>query len=514
MSVGRRWWVSAALLIATGCDSKRAGPQPSAHDAPQASVSGSASSAADAVPPVPPEVLDPTLVKVIDQNPDPRIVEVTLTAQPSVHSYGAARPTDVWSYNGTVPGPLVEAQVGDKLIAHLENKLPEATTIHWHGIRLPNAMDGNPMVVPPVVPGGTFRYEFTFKDAGLFWFHPHIRSDVQVQKGLQAPLLVRGPNEPRSDDERVLVIDDVRLKADGSLDEYLDDTGKMMGREGNVQIVNGHPSPTLRVRPGATLRLRLVNTANGRFFHLRVPGHRLHVIGTDGGLVPHPYETERLLMSPGERYDVMISVQKEPGTVEVWNDPHERGHESGNAPATVLWKLRVEGAPVVDPAPIPSSGPALERLAAKGAAIPIVLDEGSQNGEMVFTVNGKAHPDVPPIGIKLGETRFLHVTNASDMDHPFHLHGFFFQVVSRKGKPEPAERLANKDTLIVPMKSDLVLAARFDEAGRWMYHCHILEHAEAGMMGDIDVGARSTVPGAGKPQAPAHGHGHAPGHGH
>ena len=504
MKTTRPIWPLLAAVLLSGCGRKT--PSPSAASSAFVAPSAPVASSARAV------VLDPASPRVVDDNADPKIVEITLKAAATVHAYGAARPTDVWSYNGSVPGPLVEAKVGDRLIAHLDNQLPESTSIHWHGIRLPNQMDGNPMVVPPVAPGGTFRYEFVLKDAGLFWFHPHVRSDIQVQKGLQAPLLVRGPNEPRSDDERVLVIDDVRLKPDGSLDEYLDDTGKMMGREGNVLLVNGAPGPSFRVRPGATLRLRLVNTANGRFFNLRVPNHTITVVGTDGGLIPEPYIVERLLMAPGERYDVMLSMQSEPGVVEVWNDPHERGHESGNAPKTVLFTLQLEGDRVAAPAPIPTAGPPIERLVAKGPALPIVLDEGSQNGEMVFTVNGKAHPDVPPIGIKLGETRLLHVTNASDMDHPFHLHGFFFQVVARRGTPEPLSKIATKDTIIVPMKSDLLLAARFDEAGRWMYHCHILEHAEAGMMGDIEVGNRSFAATGGKTKAPVPPH--APGHGH
>lgn len=502
----RHAWPLVAAVVISGCGRKTPSPAPASSASAAASVPLAASAR--------PAVLDPAPPRVVDDNADPKIVEITLKAAATVHSYGAARPTDVWSYNGSVPGPLVEANVGDRLIAHFDNQLPESSSIHWHGIRLPNQMDGNPMVVPPVAPGGSFRYEFVLKDAGLFWFHPHVRSDIQVQKGLQAPLLVRGSNEPRSDDERVLVIDDVRLKPDGSLDEYLDDTGKMMGREGNVLLVNGAPAPSFRVRPGATLRLRLVNTANGRFFNLRAPGHTITVIGTDGGLIPAPYAVERLLMSPGERYDVMLSMQRQPGVVEVWNDPHERGHESGGAAPTVLFTVKLEGEPVASPAPIPTVGPPIERLVAKGPEIPIVLDEGSQNGEMVFTVNGKAHPDVPPIGIKLGETRLLHVTNASDMDHPFHLHGFFFQVVARRGTPEPPTKIATKDTIIVPMKSDLLLAARFDEAGRWMYHCHILEHAEAGMMGDIEVGARSFASVGSKTKAPPASHSHAPGHGH
>jgi FtsP/CotA-like multicopper oxidase with cupredoxin domain len=128
------------------------------------------------------------------------------------------------------------------------------------------------MVTPPISPGSGFRYEFTLKDAGLYWFHPHVRSDLQVQRGLYGALVVRSPEEPRVDEERILVLDDIRLKADGSLAEYLDDEAKMMGREGNTLLVNGVEAPELRFRPGALARLRLVNAANGRFFHLRIPG--------------------------------------------------------------------------------------------------------------------------------------------------------------------------------------------------------------------------------------------------
>jgi FtsP/CotA-like multicopper oxidase with cupredoxin domain len=439
--------------------------------------------------PVAPPPGDPTaLTRVTDVNPSPDVLEFDLEAAEATKVYGGNPPTRVWAYNGSVPGPLLEAKVGDRLIARFTNRLPEPTTIHWHGIRLPTGMDGSPMVTPPISPGSGFRYEFTLKDAGLYWFHPHVRSDLQVQRGLYGALVVRSPEEPRVDEERILVLDDVRLKADGSLAEYLDDEAKMMGREGNTLLVNGVEAPELRFRPGALARLRLVNAANGRFFHLRIPGLTWRVIGGDGGFLPRPRDAERVLLAPGERLDLLVRLPRTAGTLDLWNEPYERGHESIHEPAKRVASLVLAGAPVVEELPMPEAFAEIERLPAKDASFALRFDERfTPEGELLFTVNGEAHPDVPPVMVENGSIHGFDVFNDSDMDHPFHLHGFFFQVLSRNGVPEPPEALQNKDTILLPAKGSLRLVSRFDEPGMWMYHCHILEHAEHGMMGEIHV---------------------------
>ncbi len=437
-----------------------------------------------------PAEIDPlALVPAQDENPDPNVIEVSLEAREATKTYGAAPATPVWTYNGSIPGPLIDAKVGDRVIIKFKNSLPEPTTIHWHGVRLPATMDGTLAMQTPILPGASFRYEFTFKDAGLYWYHPHMRSDIQVQKGLHGAIRVRGPNEPVVDDERVLVLDDVRLKPDGTLSEYLDDTGKMMGREGNTLLVNGSTDATLSLRAGAALRLRLVNVANGRFFNLRLPGHVWRVIGHDGGLLPKPYDTEHLLIAPGERYDVMVIPHGAPSSVlDLVNDPYERGHESGMRPPMTVAHVRFADDPALTGRTLPDAFPAIEALPAEGAkSVPIVLNEGTRNGELVFMINDAVFPDVPPVMVGNGELRVLEVKNDSEMDHPFHLHGFFFQVLEKNGVHQPLESMGNKDTIIVPMKSSMKLVSRFDEPGHWMYHCHILEHAEGGMMGEIHV---------------------------
>ena len=429
------------------------------------------------------------LVPVPNKSQTPGVVEVDLEAKLGRKVYGDAPETEVWTYNGTVPGAFLDAKVGDRLVVNFKNALPEPTTVHWHGVRLPAAMDGTLAMQQPVPAGGTFRYEFVLKDAGLFWFHPHMRSDIQVQKGLYGALRVRAASEPESDVERVLVLDDIKLERDGRVSETLDDNSRMMGREGNTLLVNGTSNARLTVPTGGVVRLRLVNVANGRFFKVRVPGHTLRVIGSDGGFVPRPYDTETVLMSPGERYDVLFVAKGAEGSeITVMNEPHERGHESGMRPASPLMKLRL-GAPRATPAPpLPDAFAPIERLPEGPVAHTVTLDEKpNANGDYVFTIDGKTFPDVPPIVIPNGQVRVWEVKNDSDMEHPFHLHGFFFQVLARSGVATPADRLLWKDTEIVPSKGSIRFVARFDEPGSWMYHCHILEHGERGMMGEIKV---------------------------
>jgi len=431
-----------------------------------------------------PEFVDTTMPRAEDQNPDPKIVEVSLEAKVGPHGFTTGVTTkNAWTYSGTIPGPLIDAKVGDRLIVHLKNSLPETTAIHWHGVRLPSAMDGTMLSQMPIEPGQTFTYDFTLKDAGLFWYHPHMRSDVQINQGLYGVIRVRGANEPVVDREEVLVLDDLTLKADGSIEDYLDDESKMMGRGGDLLLVNGEAKRVFRWQPGSRVRLRIVNAANGRFFNLALPGHTFRVIGGDAGFLGKPYDTDHVLVAPGERYDVIV-VPQGSATLTLTNDPYDRGHDSGAMPKAPVATIELAGAPLGGP--LPTNLPAFTPLADRPTDHTLVLDEKLQpDGNVVFTINGKTFPDVPAIKVPFGETRAFEVRNDAPMDHPFHLHGFFFDVVQKDGKP--LDSVLRKDTVIVPKKSSLKFVARFDERGTWVYHCHILEHAETGMVGTIQV---------------------------
>lgn len=426
----------------------------------------------------------PSLAKAEDTDPAPTVVHISLRAQVASVRFGDSPPTEVWAYNGTVPGPLIEANVGDRLVVDFQNQLPEATTIHWHGVRVPNTMDGVALMDNAIPAGGSFRYEFVLKDSGLFWFHPHVRSAIQVQKGLYGVIRVRGQGEPSSDLEQVLVLDDIKLRADGSISEYLDDASAMIGRQGNTLLANGVVHPLVRLPAGGVTRLRVVNTANARYFTLGAAGLKFVTFGTDGSPFPEPIESETVMLVPGERFDLFIKGPPQ-GDVELMALPYERGHMTGTAAPLPIATLRFTGSPTSTA--MPTTGSAIEALPQPTAApFRIALSELAEAGTVKFFVNAKQWPDVGPWSPGAGVHTF-EVVNESEMDHPFHLHGFFFQVLSRDDVVEPSNRRVWKDTINIPAKSSLKAIARFDEPGRWMYHCHILEHAEGGMMGEVSI---------------------------
>ncbi|MCI0574467.1 MAG: multicopper oxidase family protein [Myxococcaceae bacterium] len=437
----------------------------------------------------------PELARPADQNPDPQVLEVQLEARMAEVEYLSGKRTEVWSYDGTVPGPLLEARVGDELVVHFRNNLPEATTIHWHGLRVPAAMDGTEAMQSPIAPGGTFEYRFRLEDAGLFWFHPHVRSDIQVERGLYGVILVRGDDAlPVLGRERILVLDDVQVDAEGRLadPEDIGSMEAMTGRQGNVLLANGVKGAELEVTPGERLRLRVVNTATARYFRLGLPGRRMHLLGVDGGLLERPREVDEVLLAPGERADLAIDADGEAGEVwELLNQPYDRGHMTGGGSPGPVLQLRFAERPRLEAEPLPGMLRTIAPLPAPSATRRLVLTEdmdmgGGMGSGPTFRINGEAFPNVTPLETSLDAVESWEVVNETEMDHPFHLHGFFFQVAEQAGAPAPF--LAWKDTVNVPAESSLRFLVRFEQhPGRWMYHCHILEHGERGMMGELLV---------------------------
>jgi FtsP/CotA-like multicopper oxidase with cupredoxin domain len=434
-----------------------------------------------------------------DVDPSPGRVEVELRAAPARWDFLPGKPADVWAYHdgaasdaeASVPGPVLELELGDEVVVHFRNELPEETTIHWHGMRVPNASDGTLASQVAVAPGESYDYRFTATDAGLFWYHPHVAGDVQVERGLYGAVVVRGGVEPEVAADRVLVLDDVKVEADGLLSTRTVNLDVMLGRQGNVLLVNGRKRPSLGVSPGSRERWRFVNAANGRYFRLALAGHDLRVIGYDGGLLVEPYVTETLLVAPGERYDVLVELEGEPGQrLPLQTLHYDRGHEIPDPGPLDLLELSFGDAADEPPAPLPEAWGEIDPLAVPdGATVrPIVLSEDeTAEPEPRFFINDQAFPDVPMLSVEHDAVEIWEIQNDSEMDHPFHLHGMFFQVLDDTGAP--AEPLAWKDTVNVPKEQTLRFAVRYDAVGRWMYHCHILEHAERGMMGELVVEA-------------------------
>lgn len=434
----------------------------------------------------------------VDLDPAPDTVEIELVAEIATVELVPGIATEVWAYRdagdpeavATVPGPLVSAALGQRLVVHVRSELPEATTVHWHGLRVPEGMDGNPMVSGPIEPGGSFTYDVVLRDPGLHWYHPHLHADEQIQRGLQGPLLVRGPDEPVVATERVLVLDDVGLDEQGELVIEPSEADVMYGRRGNALLVNGQRPATTSAAAGAIERWRLVNTSNGRTFALALADLPLRVIGWDGGPVAEPYETRVLPIAPGERYDVLVTLDGDPGehlVLETLARPDAPAPDDALGPYTLL-TLEL-GAP--DPAA------RVEPVLPATAIAPLSLDdetpvrpfrlahvEGAGLGA-VFTINDERWPLGTPIHVEHGATEVWELVNLGPHEHPFHLHGMPFQVLDLDGIPLPTRGW--KDTVRIAPHGTTRIAVRYDEPGMWMFHCTIPEHAERGMMGDLHV---------------------------
>jgi bilirubin oxidase len=429
-----------------------------------------------------------------NESREPRTVEVTLTATPTRLSLVPGAETDGFAYNGQVPGPTLEVWEGDRLIIHLRNELPEETTVHWHGLHLPWVADGSPF--HPIAPGEQADYDFTIMPgtAGTYWYHPHPhhRTSYQVAKGLYGAIIVRAPDDPLAEmTEKVLILADNRFTEDGSVD--LPDAQSLQGRidfengrEGDVLFVNGQVMPTIRIRSGEVQRWRVVNASAARVYRLAIPGHELLHVGSDGGLFEKPVPTDEIIVSNSERVEILVRGTGAPGSRTTLQDlPYDR-YIPQTRPASwdrsrdLLTLEYTDNEPVAQ-VEIPATVRRIEPLDTADATTTrvMVLTQGFINGKTM---------DMERVdeSAKLGATEIWQIENLVGMDHPFHLHGFSFQVLDRNGVPEPFPSW--EDTVNVPKHETVRFIVRFEDyPGKWMFHCHILDHEVAGMMGILEV---------------------------
>lgn len=447
------------------------------------------------------------LVEAIDRNPDPHVVEIDLTAQLAEVEVEPGKRVRAWTYNGLLPGPLIRTRVGDRLIVHFKNELEEPTTVHWHGIRVPIEMDGVPDISqPPVRRGESFTYDFVVRDAGLYWYHPHVMAAAQVGFGLYGALLVDDPDDGVGiADDITLVLSDMGVDSRGVLEaaDSGGSAGMVFGREGNVVLVNGKRRPTLRARAGAPQRWRIVNTAKSRFFSLYMGGQPFTIIGRDGGLQERATTDTSVVVATGERVDVIVMPTGKPGgTLTVESQLFNRGYGSVEYRTPEdLFTIQFTGERPLPKPTLPDVRRQITPPSAAGATIvplTFTLPPLVELGHSEFQINGVPFWEAAPYSAALGETQLWVLKNDTVYDHPFHLHGFFFVVVDEKG--EPRRPLAWRDTINVPQKATERILVRFDERpGEWMFHCHILDHAEGGLMGTVQVGPRA-------PEAAGHVH--------
>lgn len=419
----------------------------------------------------------------------------------------AGQRVSLMTYNATFPGPILRLREGDAVRLTYTNRLPQPSNLHLHGLHISPQVD---LPLLEIAPGDSHVYAFELQkgSSGTHWYHPHVHGNVaaQMAAGLSGAMIVSGPMDAMPElvaaEEHLLVLKDLALRG-GAVKSH-DMMDWMNGQEGALQLVNGQLKPTLRAQK-ATLRLRLVNASNARYYRLKLEDHPLYLIATDGGFVEKPVMLDELLLAPGERVEVMVQLNRE-GNFRLQNLPYKRGTmmmggmgglsgmggmnmggaSADAAPSTLLTVVAPNNP---KPTPLPTGFASLERLDVSGAAATRRITFSEQMMQAQFFFNKKSF-DATRVDFtgKRGTLEVWELHNTSDMDHPFHLHSYPFQIIDRNGVPEPYR--AWKDVVNLK-KNDLVRIAvpLRDFTGLTVYHCHIVEHEDRGMMGTLEVRA-------------------------
>lgn len=419
--------------------------------------------------------------------------------------------TAVWGFNLQVPGPVLRFRQGDEAVMQLRNRLPQATTVHWHGIRVPNEMDGVPNVTQVAIPPDTdFTYRFRVPDSGTYWYHPHQSSFEQVPRGLYGPLIVDEAKPVPVDREVIWVLSDFKLGPDN---QQVEDFGKVVdfgsgGRLGNTIAINGKAAGAgqrLELRPNERVRLRLINASSARLLSLDFTGHQPWVISYDGqGIRPQPLKGV-LLLGGGQRTDLVLDGSQGRGEFAIWDR-----RDKGTQLATIAYggsavRPKLLGAPPpVTPNRHPAVNlgkatrhflvfeggvlgmPAIGKIDGRPQDVKTIMEQHGLSWTMNYTAQHEhALMHEPLFHLKKGEHVVLKMVNRTEFEHPMHLHGHFFQVVAVNNRP--VKERVWRDTVVMAPKQDIDIAFVADNVGEWMFHCHILDHAAGGMMGTVLV---------------------------
>ncbi|PIJ85061.1 multicopper oxidase [Erwinia sp. OLMDSP33] len=470
--------------------------------------------------------------------------ELTLVAQTGSSSWHG-RTAASWGYNGSLLGPAIQLQRGVPVTINLLNALPQATTVHWHGLLIPGSADGGPHA--PLAPGEARKVQFTLdQPAATCWYHPHLhgRTGYQVAQGLAGLLIIKDEvsgqiNLPQQwgSDDIPLIFQDKRLNAQGEIDYQLDEMAAAVGWFGELPLTNGVVYPHLAV-PRGWLRFRLLNGSNARMLELRASDQRpLYVIASDGGLLAEPVKVDTLAMLPGERFEVMIDahdgktfdletlpVQQIGMTLAPWDQPLPRVTiqplqimASGTLPDRLASlpavtdsqqltqrRLQLSMDPQLDSRGMAALLARYGHQAMAGMEMSHAdsgMEMSHADGDMTASppkktpydyhqgnkINGQAFDmHKTAFSVPLGrEEKWIISAEGDMMRHPFHIHGTQFRILSENGKPPAAHRQGWKDIVDVNGGRSEVLVRfnyRADARNPYMAHCHLLEHEDTGMM--------------------------------
>ncbi|AFZ38210.1 Bilirubin oxidase (plasmid) [Stanieria cyanosphaera PCC 7437] len=416
---------------------------------------------------------------------------------------------DLLAYNGQISGPRLEAKPGDTLRLRFTNNLTQPTNLHYHGLHVTPTGNGDNVFLE-IPPGEALTYEFTIPSnhpAGTFWYHPHLHGLVaeQIFGGLAGLFIVRGEldeiTEIKAAKEEFLFLKDFELDRNGQIVQP-SPMARMTGREGSLVTVNGQIKPTFSIATGGLLRLRLVNASTSRFYRLELENHPLYLIATDGGSLSEPVEVRELLLSPGERAEVLVRGEREPGLYRLLNLPYDRGgmgmmgrgmmgrgmrggsftQRNPETLATFTYSDSIASLP------LPQKLIPVEALPEPDTVRRFEINHGMTPGMgMVFLINGQTFsPNRIDTQVRLNSVEDWEFNNIGVMDHPLHIHVNNFQIISRNGRASPYR--AWKDTVVVSPGETVRIRTRFaDFTGKTVYHCHIFDHEDLGMMGIMEI---------------------------
>ncbi len=436
------------------------------------------------------------------------LLQVRLEAAESRLSV-ASREATVYGYNASLPGPTLRLRPGDRLQVQLVNRLKTVTNLHVHGLYVSPQGNGDNVFVT-VQPGESFDYDYQLPDdhpPGVYWYHPHHHGMVadQIFRGLYGAIIVEDSEPIPVTRERVLVVSDITLDGSGQVVQP-STMNRMMGREGDLVLVNGQAAPTMSARPGERERWRIINACSARYLRLRLDGQDCELLGIDSGRLPEPQGVDDIVLAPGNRADLLVTTRSgsaswETGSVDrggmgMMSSP---GDLSGGVGP--LATLRVEGAtapalPAAPAQPVPVDLRDVEPARSRRITFATGMSGGmggmgtggsdSDAMGMSFTVDGKEF-DAARIDqtVQQGTVEEWTLINDSPMDHPIHLHVWPMQITAESG--QPANGVIRQDVVNVPARSEVTVRVAFDKfPGRTVYHCHILDHEDNGMMAVVE----------------------------
>jgi FtsP/CotA-like multicopper oxidase with cupredoxin domain len=427
--------------------------------------------------------------------PEPQLLKAMKT-QASLTDAVMTKDIMSWGENGMPP--VLRMTKGKPYAARLANALDEPTTIHWHGLRIDNRMDGVPFMTQPYVyTGDNFDYAFTPPDAGTFWYHPHCNTLTQMGHGMTGVIIVENPDDPDFDAELVLNLRDWRLGGDGQfIAPFRPRDAAKTGTYGTLRTANWHPEPQYNAPAGGLLRLRIAITDVTRIFSLRMQGAEATIIAIDGNPVPKRFPLDLLQIGPGQRLELAVRMPDSEGAVATLEDIR------GTTPKTIA-SLRAVGQSlkrnVGDLAEL-GQNPVAKADLSSAEKIPLVLSATAENatvdsicgtlGYSFWAINkvpwpgDTADPTAPLAELKLGKSYIFQLENVTPHAHPIHLHGMSFTTVSSSTRDVMP---LVSDTYLIQPDEKVQLAFVADNPGDWMLHCHIIEHQKTGMTSYLRV---------------------------